>query len=137
MKWSLVLTMVSALTLCAADVAGTWKASVETPNGTIEDTFVFKAPTAVLSYDFWQKEYAGSASVLGKPISLDGHPFQVLGVAQPGFNGVYIGRPLEVMVPICSEAIIRGANSQLDCNFSCEFVCYACLLLLQLEYTFR
>jgi hypothetical protein len=35
-------------------------------------------------------------------------------VAQPGFNGVDVGRPLEVMVPICSEAIIRGANSQLD-----------------------
>jgi hypothetical protein len=46
--------------------------------------------------------------------ALDGHPFQVLGVAQPGFYGVDIGRPLEVIVPICAEAIIRGANSQLD-----------------------
>src|SRR5690242_3388874 len=42
MKWFTVLMMVFALTLCAADVAGTWKASVETPNGTFESTFVFK-----------------------------------------------------------------------------------------------
>ena len=42
MKWLTVLMMVLALTLCAADVAGTWKASVETPNGTFENTFVFK-----------------------------------------------------------------------------------------------
>jgi putative ABC transport system permease protein len=72
------------------------------------------AATAVLSYDFWQKEYGGNAAVMEKPIWLDGHPFQVLGVAQPGFYGVDIGRPLEVIAPVCSEAIIRGANSQLD-----------------------
>ena len=42
MKWLLVLMMMFALTLCAADVAGTWKASVETPNGTFESTFLFK-----------------------------------------------------------------------------------------------
>ena len=49
MKWSLVLMMVCALTLCAADVAGTWKASVETPNGTIEATFVFKVDGSKLT----------------------------------------------------------------------------------------
>ena len=49
MKWSLVLMMASALTLCAADVAGTWKASIETPNGTIEATFVFKVDGSKLT----------------------------------------------------------------------------------------
>jgi hypothetical protein len=42
MKWLPVLMMVFVLALCAADVAGTWKASVETPNGTFESTFTFK-----------------------------------------------------------------------------------------------
>jgi hypothetical protein len=54
MKWLLVLTMAlllmtGALTASAADVAGTWKASVETPNGTFESTFVFKVDGAKLS----------------------------------------------------------------------------------------
>ena len=42
MKWLLTLTAAFALTASAADVAGTWKASVETPNGTFESTFTFK-----------------------------------------------------------------------------------------------
>jgi opacity protein-like surface antigen len=42
MKWLLALFAAFALTASAADVAGTWKASTETPNGTFETTFVFK-----------------------------------------------------------------------------------------------
>jgi hypothetical protein len=49
MKWLLVLMMGLALTASAADVAGTWKASVETPNGTFESTFVFKVDGTKLS----------------------------------------------------------------------------------------
>lgn len=41
-KWMLVLLALCAVTLSAADVAGTWKASIETPNGAFESTFVFK-----------------------------------------------------------------------------------------------
>ncbi len=69
---------------------------------------------AVLSYDFWQKEYGGSAAVLDKTISLDGHPFPVLGVTEPGFFGMEVGRAFDVAVPVCTEAIMRGSGSQLD-----------------------
>jgi len=41
-KWVLVFIAVFALTASAADIAGTWKASIETPNGTFESTYVFK-----------------------------------------------------------------------------------------------
>lgn len=41
-KWFFIVAAVFALTASAADVAGTWKASVETPNGNFESTFVFK-----------------------------------------------------------------------------------------------
>ncbi len=42
MKRLPVLMLLFALCGFAADVAGTWKASVETPNGNFENTFVFK-----------------------------------------------------------------------------------------------
>lgn len=42
MKWLLVLFAAFAFTASAADIAGTWKASTETPNGNFETTFVFK-----------------------------------------------------------------------------------------------
>jgi predicted permease len=69
---------------------------------------------AVLSYDFWQRQYGASASVLEKAISLDGHPFQVLGVLQSGFFGTDVGIAVDVYVPICNEPIIRGERSALD-----------------------
>ncbi len=68
---------------------------------------------AVLSYDFWQREFNGSASVTEKAILLDGHPFQILGVLQPGFHGVDVGRSIDVAVPICAEPILHP-SSQLD-----------------------
>ena len=40
--WILVLMAVFSLAVLAADASGTWKASIETPNGTMENTFTFK-----------------------------------------------------------------------------------------------
>ena len=42
MKWLLCLMAVFALSASAADISGNWKGSAETPNGTVERTFVFK-----------------------------------------------------------------------------------------------
>ncbi len=43
MKWLLILIALFAVTAFAADVNGSWKASMETPNGNFEQTFTFKA----------------------------------------------------------------------------------------------
>ncbi len=72
------------------------------------------AGTAVLSYSFWQKEYGGNPSVVGKTISLDAHPFEILGVTQPGFSGIDVGRSVEIFTPLCTEPILRGENTALD-----------------------
>lgn len=48
-KFLPVLIAALALTASAADVAGTWKASVETPNGTFESVFAFKTDGAKLT----------------------------------------------------------------------------------------
>lgn len=74
--------------------------------------------TAVLSYGFWQKEYAGSAEVIGKSISLDNHPFAIVGVIEPGFTGVDVGSSVDVYVPVCSETIINTERSWLDLRSS-------------------
>lgn len=49
MKWMLVLMAMFAIAASAADVAGTWKGTAETPNGTIERTFVFKVDGSKLT----------------------------------------------------------------------------------------
>jgi putative ABC transport system permease protein len=72
------------------------------------------AANAVLSYDFWQKEYGASSEALNQPISLDGHPFQILGVIQPGFTGIEVGRGVDVYIPICADPIIHPDYARLD-----------------------
>ena len=70
--------------------------------------------TAVLSYDFWQSEYAGSPAVLNRTVSLEGQSFEIVGVAGQGFGGMAVGQPTSVFVPLCSEAIVHGKDSWLN-----------------------
>jgi putative ABC transport system permease protein len=74
------------------------------------------APPAVLGYGFWQREYGGSPSAIGRSIMLDGHPFDIVGVAPAEFFGVEVGRSFDVAVPLCAEPFSRGARSALAKN---------------------
>ena len=70
--------------------------------------------SVVLGYGFWQEHYGGAQSAVGSMLSLSSHPFQVIGVAAPGFFGADVGSKFDVAIPICAEAVIRGKNSALD-----------------------
>jgi predicted permease len=69
---------------------------------------------AVLSEAFWQSEYGGRGDILGKMISIDSHPFEIVGVTGPGFTGIDVGSKVDVLVPLCAEKIIHGETSLLD-----------------------
>jgi putative ABC transport system permease protein len=71
-------------------------------------------PVAVLSYGFWQREFGGRTDVIGKPITLDGHVFTIIGVTDRDFRGVQIGRAFDVAAPLGTEPLVRGAESSLD-----------------------
>jgi putative ABC transport system permease protein len=70
--------------------------------------------TAVLGHAFWQREYGGRTDIVGKTISLDNHPYEILGVIEPGFTGVEMGRARDLYVPLCAEKIAAGESSRLD-----------------------
>lgn len=72
------------------------------------------APAVVLGYPFWQREYAGDPSAVGRSIVLDGHRFDIVGVASSGCYGVDVGRAFDVAVPICAEPLIRGTRTALE-----------------------
>ncbi len=44
------------------------------------------SPVAVLSYAFWQRQFAANRDVLGKTIELDRTPYTIIGVAAPRFT---------------------------------------------------
>lgn len=72
------------------------------------------SPPAVISYGFWQREYAGGPDVVGRMISLDGHSFEIVGIIPPSFTGIDVGRQFDVAVPLCSEPLMHGESSLID-----------------------
>lgn len=69
---------------------------------------------AVVSYGFWQREFAGEASALGRRILINRQPFTVIGVAPRHFSGVEVGRAPQLYLPICAEPLLDGAPGNLD-----------------------
>ena len=65
MKKLMILIACFALAAFGADISGTWKATAEGPNGTMERTFVFKADGAKLTGET-------TSSFLGKSVLENG-----------------------------------------------------------------
>jgi predicted permease len=68
----------------------------------------------VISYAFWQREYGGDRSVMGRELSLNRHPFPIIGVTEPSFYGVEVGRYFDVAAPLCAERIVDAGDAMLD-----------------------
>jgi len=69
---------------------------------------------AVLGHRFWQLEYGGADDAIGRSIALGGHPFEIIGVAAPGFSGIHVGRLANIFVPLCSADVLRPGSGLLD-----------------------
>ena len=58
--------------------------------------------TMVLGYQFWQRRFGGDPAVIGATVRLDGVPARIVGVAPPGFHGLYQGAEIEGYIPLGS-----------------------------------
>jgi predicted permease len=65
-----------------------------------DDAVPDSGPVVVLSYSFWRSYFNGDRSIVDRTIALNSHAMTVIGVAQPGFDGVELGVPAKVFVPI-------------------------------------
>lgn len=70
------------------------------------------AGEVVISYAFWQHNFGGDPSVVGRQLMLNGNAFDIVGVTPPNFTGVSVGSFFDIAVPICSEPILHR-NSRL------------------------
>ena len=66
MKWLLCLAAIFAVTASAADISGNWKGTAETPNGTMERTFVFKVDGHKLTGETTSNRFGKSTIEDGK-----------------------------------------------------------------------
>jgi putative ABC transport system permease protein len=73
---------------------------------------------AVISHGFWQRRFAGADDAIGRTLSINRTPFTIIGVAPRGFFGPEVGRTADLMLPLATEALIRGKESTLDARQS-------------------
>jgi predicted permease len=65
-----------------------------------DDAVPDSRPVVVLSYSFWRTYFDDDRTIVGRTIALNSHAMTVIGVAQPGFDGVDLGVPAKVFVPV-------------------------------------
>jgi predicted permease len=57
-------------------------------------------PVAVLSHGYWTSRFGADPSIVNRSILVNGQAYTVIGVAQPGFEGIELGRATDIFVPI-------------------------------------
>jgi predicted permease len=66
------------------------------------------APYVVLSYAYWQSHFQDDPSVVGRIVRLNRHPFTILGVAPPGFQGTILFFAPDIFLPIANHEQLTG-----------------------------
>jgi putative ABC transport system permease protein len=68
-------------------------------------------PVAVLGYSFWQRQFQGDTSIVGRTIRVEDVPFTVVGVAPAGFTGFAVVTEPDVTIPLAAIARIHRSTS--------------------------
>ncbi len=58
----------------------------------------------VISDADWRRDFDARADIIGTTITLDGQPYRVAAVAPPGFDGLVLGRPVDIWVVVGDKA---------------------------------
>ena len=76
-----------------------------------EDRVPGANPVAVISYGFWERQFAGASDVVGKTVRVGQGTFQILGVAPQGFHGMLVGSEVDFWIPITmQQQVLPGRN---------------------------
>ena len=70
-------------------------------------------PLVILSYGYWKQRFGGDPAILGKSLTVDNHDMTVIGVAQPGFDGVELGHSSKLFIPIMMQPQVFVTNDRL------------------------
>ncbi|HZB45213.1 MAG TPA: ABC transporter permease, partial [Pyrinomonadaceae bacterium] len=76
-----------------------------------EDRTPGSHPVVVLSHALWLNRFEGDRGVVGKTISLNGHPFTVVGVTDAKFTGAKWALGLDFWAPLMMQEQLTGARN--------------------------
>ena len=73
-------------------------------------------PVVVISHHYWRRRFASDPAIVGKSISVNGHPFTIIGVTPPEFFGAIVGEAPDFWAPaMMTEQISPGYS--INCSF--------------------
>ena len=70
-------------------------------------------PLVIVTYDYWRQRFGGAPGIVGKSLVVNGHNLTVVGVAQPGFDGIELGYSTKIFIPIMMQEWIVVGNSKM------------------------
>ena len=79
-----------------------------------EDKTRLTHPVVVLSYDGWQRRFAGDPGIVGKDILINNHQFRVIGIAPEAFKGTEQVYDPELWVPVSMLPWAEPGSNTLD-----------------------
>ena len=68
------------------------------------------APYMVLTYSFWHSHFQDDRSVVGRVVRLSKHPFAIVGVAPPDFQGTLLFISPDFFVPLVNKEQLDGED---------------------------
>ena len=71
-------------------------------------------PVAVLGFNYWKSRFNGDPAAIGRSIVVNGHPLEIVGVVDARFQGMDIGQPVGLYVPISMQPQMGPAWLQLE-----------------------
>jgi predicted permease len=81
---------------------------------TSDDAVPGSGAVVVLSHHFWQQSLSSDPAILGKTISINGSPFNIIGVMPEGFHGIKREiEPPDLWAPMTMQTVILKQPSML------------------------
>ena len=65
-----------------------------------DDLKVGGSPVVVLSYNYWQRRFAGDLNIIGRKLVVNGYPLEMAGIAEKGFGGLFNSHPANLFLPL-------------------------------------
>ena len=72
------------------------------------------APYVIISYRFWQTHFGRDRSVVGRTINLNQHPYTIVGVTPPLFQGSQTGLRVEIWAPLMMQQQLVSSYDRLN-----------------------
>ena len=65
-------------------------------------------PVMVLTYSYWEARFGSDPDIVGKQVSVNGHPITIVGVAPKGFDGINCVLSFQAYLPLSMATTLEG-----------------------------